>query len=108
MRNHDTEYQDNESRKYAYDFDYRMHRYMIRTLQPFFRSGKALEIGCFEGEMTQLLAKEFDDLTVVDAAPSLIEVARARVPASVKFIHSLAEQAQLDPEYEAIFLVHTL
>jgi len=49
MRDHNREYQDNESRRYAYDFDYVVRRYMMRTLSPFLTNGRALELGCFEG-----------------------------------------------------------
>jgi len=35
---------------------------MIRTLSPFFTKGKALELGCFEGETTRLYAEQFDDI----------------------------------------------
>ena len=59
MRKYDEEYQDNESRRYMYDFDHVMRRYMIRTLSPFFTRGKALELGCFEGAMTKLIADHF-------------------------------------------------
>src|SRR6266480_6697530 len=91
MRDHNREYQDNESRRYAYDFDTVVRRYMMRTLAPFFTNGKALELGCFEGETTKLYAERFDDLTVIEAADSLIEIARTKVPARVRFIHSTIE-----------------
>src|SRR5256885_14561661 len=113
-RNHNQEYRDNESRRYAYDFDYVVRRYMMRTLSPFFakgkkgQKGKALELGCFEGETTKLYAECFDDLAVIEAADSLIEIARTKVPASVRFIHSTIETAELEPVYDSIFLVHTL
>ena len=108
MRDFNQEYQDNEQRKYAYDFDLVLRRYMIRTFLPLLQGGKALELGCFEGETTKLYAEHFDDLTVVEAAESLIPVARKKVPGSVRFIHSTIEKAELAPIYEAIFLVHTL
>ena len=107
-RNHNQEYRDNESRRYAYDFDYVVRRYMMRTLSPFFTKGRALELGCFEGETTKLYAERFGDLTVIEAADSLIEIARKKVPASVRFIHSTIETAKLEPVYDSIFLVHTL
>lgn len=108
MRDFNSEYQDNEARQYAYDFDYIVRRYMIRTFKPFFTNGKALELGCFEGETTKLYAEHFDDLTVIEAADDLIEVARKRVPEKVRFIHSMIEDAELEPIYDSIFLVHTL
>lgn len=108
MRDHNSEYQNNESRQYAYEFDHTIRRYMMRTLSPFFAKGKALELGCFEGDSTRLYVEHFDDLTVIEAADTLIEVAKNKVPANVRFIHSTIEDAELEPIYSSIFLVHTL
>jgi 2-polyprenyl-3-methyl-5-hydroxy-6-metoxy-1,4-benzoquinol methylase len=107
-RDYNDEYGDNAERRYAYDFDYVLRGYMLRTFAPLLRRGKALELGCFEGETTKLYARQFEDLTVVEAADSLIEVARKKVPASVKFIHATFESVTLAPIYDDIFLVHTL
>ena len=46
MRNHNLEYDDNETRKYAYDFDTIIRRYLLRTLEPHFvQGGTVLELG---------------------------------------------------------------
>jgi SAM-dependent methyltransferase len=108
MRDHNQEYQDNEIRQYAYDFDSVVRRYMMRALEPYFQSGKALEIGCFEGDSTLEYAQRFEDLAVLEASSDLIAVARKKVPDRVKFIHSTIETASLPAQYESIFLVHTL
>ena len=108
MRNYDTEYQDNDQRKYAYGFDEVVRRYMMRTLKPWFREGPALEVGCFDGSSTALLADVFDDLTVVEASRDLISKASASVPSRVRFVHSLVQDARLEPAYRSLFLVHTL
>jgi SAM-dependent methyltransferase len=108
MRDYNNEFKDNSLRKYAYDFDSIVRRYMMRTLAPFFFKGKCLEIGCFEGASTSLLAEQFDDLTVLEASIDLIEVARSKVPKQVKFVFGTIETATLDEKYESIFLVHTL
>jgi SAM-dependent methyltransferase len=107
-RNHDSEFQDNAGRKYAYGFDEVVRRYMMRSLSPFFRPGPALEVGCFDGGSTALLAAAFPDLTVVEASAELIARAKAKVPDRVRFVHALVEQAKLEPVYRSIFLVHTL
>lgn len=106
-RDHNREFQDN-ARKYAYDFDYVLRRYMMRSLQPFTVTGNALEMGCFEGEMTELLAERFAELTVIEAASELIARARLRVPGRVNFVESLFEQADFAEQFDNIFLVHTL
>jgi SAM-dependent methyltransferase len=108
MRDHNAEYPDNATRRYAYGFDSVVRGYMMTSLSPFFGAGKALELGCFEGESTLEYAERFDDLTVIEAADELIELAKRRVPERVKFIHSTIESAELPAVYDAIFLVHTL
>ena len=109
MRDHNQEFQNNEMRQYAYEFDSVIRKYMMRTIAPFFRfNGKALEIGCFEGESTGLFADHFKDLTVVEASEQLIARAKSHVPANVKFVHATIETANMAPIYDSIFLVHTL
>ena len=108
MRDYNSEFQDNELRQYAYDFDAVVRRYMMRTLTPYFSPGKALEIGCFEGVSTALFAKHFTDLTVLEASNDLIGVARTNVPDRVTFVHGTIETAAMDAVYNSIFLVHTL
>src|SRR6185312_2182077 len=108
MRDYNSEFQDNELRQYAYDFDAIVRRYMMRTLAPYFSLGKALEIGCFEGASTALFAEHFTDLTVLEASNDLIDVARSNVPDSVIFVHGTIETAVMNAVYDSIFLVHTL
>lgn len=106
-RDINNEFQDN-TRKYAYDFDCVLRRYMMRSLDPFMLAGNALEMGCFEGQMTELLAGRFNDLTVIEAAGALILRAKQRVPAEVVFVESMFEQADFARQFDNIFLVHTL
>lgn len=107
-RDYNQEFQNNAHRNYFYDFDARLRRYMLETFGPWLSEGPALELGCFEGEFTQLFAKRFEDLTVVEAASDLIEVTRARVGQHAKFVCSTFETAELEPRYDNIFLIHTL
>lgn len=107
MRNYNREFQDNE-RKYAYDFDGVLRRYMMRALRPSFVAGRALELGCFDGEMTALLLDEFDDVTVVEAASELVARADKRVQGRAKFVCGRFEDVELDGGFENVFLVHTL
>jgi 2-polyprenyl-3-methyl-5-hydroxy-6-metoxy-1,4-benzoquinol methylase len=107
-RDHNTEYQDTADRQYAYDLDYVVHQYMIRTFEPFLGQGRALELGCYKGEFTRRLTTYYSDLTVIEAASDLIREARAAVGDRATFIHSTFEAAVLDQTFDAIFLVHTL
>ncbi|HXA41123.1 MAG TPA: class I SAM-dependent methyltransferase [Phenylobacterium sp.] len=102
------EFADTEARKYAYDFDYRMHGYMLRAFEGKLPAGRALEMGCFEGEFTKRLAAIYEDLTTVEGSSDLIAVARTAAPARVSFVLSRFEDFQPAQPFDAIFLTHTL
>lgn len=102
------EFADTEARKYAYDFDYRMHGYMLRAFEGKLPPGRALEMGCFEGEFTKRLAAIYEDLTTVEGSSELIAIARAAAPERVSFVLSRFEDFQPAQPFDAIFLTHTL
>ncbi len=108
IRDYNVEALDNNERQYAYDFDHTLRQYMIRTFKPFLMPGKALEMGCYEGEFTAIISEHFEDLTVIEAADSLIAKAKQNVPSSVTFVHSLFEDYNPDHQYDTVFLSHTL
>jgi len=104
---------DGATRQYAYDFDYLMHGYMLRSFKPHMRGVAALELGSYMGDFTAVLAEHYDELTVVEAAGNLVEAARARVPVTrsrrpVDYRHATFEAVQLDRTFDGIFLMHTL
>lgn len=107
-RNYVQESQDVEGHRYHYDFDTVLRGYMMQTFTPLQPKGKALELGCYKGEFTALIARHYGSVTVVEAAENCIADARARVGDAATFIHSTFERASLKPEYDAIFLIHTL
>src|ERR1044071_822375 len=106
-RDYNAEYKDN-TRKYAYDFDYILRGYMMQTFEPFLIKGKALELGCYMGEFTKLIRQQFDDVTVIEASDELIAQSKQRLAPDVKFIHSTFETVELEDKFQAIFLMHTL
>lgn len=108
-RDLNTEYQDTENRLYAYDFDYIHRDYMIKALAGQFRPGTALEMGCYHGEFTKKLLQVFDDVTVLEGASDLIEIARKNVgDQRASFILGQFESAELTQRFDNIFLIHTL
>jgi len=108
-RNYNTEFADTENRKYAYDFDYLMHDYLLRVFQPHFVGQRALELGCFEGEFTRKLQEHFSSVTVVEAASNLIDIAREKVGNDVDFRLGTFESVDMgEQKFDAIFLMHTL
>lgn len=107
-RDLNTEYQDTENRRYAYDFDYIHRDYMIKALACHFRPGNALEMGCYHGEFTRRLLQVFADVTVIEGASDLIEIARSNVGDQARFILGRFEDVELEQRFDNIFLIHTL
>lgn len=96
-------------RKYGYSFDFDvMHPYMIRSFEPFFRTGALLELGSFKGEFTRRFLEYFDDITCVEASSAAIELAQNNLGDRVQFVHSMFETATLPRRYDNIVLTHVL
>lgn len=107
----DKEFQDSETRKYAYDFDYILRDYMIESFKPFFKkNASALEMGCYKGEFTKKILNHFDKITVLEGSADLVKEARQNVQNQhkVTFINKMFENWNPDEKYDAIFLLHTL
>jgi 2-polyprenyl-3-methyl-5-hydroxy-6-metoxy-1,4-benzoquinol methylase len=109
MRSHNLEYQDNQGRKYSYDFDAVIRRYMLKTFEPqFIRGGSVLELGCHKGDMTEQILEYFPAVTAIEAASDLVAGVRARFPGRANVILSTFEDASLPDRYDNVFLIHTL
>lgn len=106
-RDYNQEYKDN-TRKYAYEFDYILRGYMMRSFEPFLVPGKALEMGCYKGEFTKLILQHYSDVSVIEAADELIDYCKNEVSAEVNYVHGTFETVELPHKYDAIFLMHTL
>jgi 2-polyprenyl-3-methyl-5-hydroxy-6-metoxy-1,4-benzoquinol methylase len=89
-------------------FDSAMRGYMMRTLQPWLRPGRALQVGCFHGDFTVELVKAYSDVTVLDATPEFLEYTRKRVGGKVRCELGLFEDYRATQRYDAVFLVHIL
>ncbi len=108
-RNYDKELKDVPGHRYAYNFDFdAMHPFMIRSFEPYFRRGNALELGSYTGNFTKLLLSFFKKITCVDASHEAIEEAKRIFRNRVTFIHSTFEMANLPSKYDNIILTHVL
>jgi len=107
MRDLNNEFADNEHRQYAYDFDYRMHDFMLRAFQPNLPKGRALELGCYHGAFTERLTKVYRDLTVVEGASELIDVARKRVGPDVQFVLSRFEDFEPRAPFDMVLAANS-
>ena len=109
QRNYNQELKDTKDHKYAYNFDFDvMHPFMIKSFQPFFKEGNALELGSFEGDFTKKILSYFSEITCVEASEDAINIAKRELKDKVHFIHSLFENAQLPSKYDNIILTHVL
>ena len=107
-RDYDKEFQNN-SRKYAYNFDYDvMHPFMLRAFSPFFTGTSALELGCFQGDFTEKMLPYFSDITCVEASAEALKIAKERIGDKAIFIHGLFEYTTLPRKYDNVFLTHVL
>jgi 2-polyprenyl-3-methyl-5-hydroxy-6-metoxy-1,4-benzoquinol methylase len=108
LRNYTKEAEDHADRAYFYDFDARLRRYMLKTFSPWLRSGTMLEMGCYKGAFTKLLAERCPSLHVVEASRELIDEARKHVSPRVTFHESRFETFRPPIHYDSILLIHTL
>ncbi len=108
-RDYDQEVRDTAGHRYAYNFDFDvMHGYMVDSFRPFFRSGNVLELGCFRGDFTQRLLREFERVTCVEASSEAAAVARERCGDSAVVVNGLFETVALEGRYDNIFMTHVL
>ena len=89
-------------------FDTIMRGFMLRQFEPHLPSGRALQMGCFNGDLTAHLEKYYDDITVVDAAQRFLDATRNRLTKPARFHRSLFETFETDDRFDAIFIVHVL
>lgn len=109
MRDYNEEFKDLKDRKYAYDFDFEvMHKFMIRSFEPFFNKGNLLEMGSYKGDFTKRLIPYFDDITGLEAASEAIEISKSKYGDNVKYIHSTFEEFEANKRFNNIVLTHTL
>lgn len=107
-RDYDTEFEDN-SRKYAYSFDYDViHPMMVRSFAPFFVNRNMLELGSFKGEFTKRFLDYFDDITCVEASKVAASEASSKLPSKVKTINALFEEVKLPLKYDNVIMTHVL
>jgi 2-polyprenyl-3-methyl-5-hydroxy-6-metoxy-1,4-benzoquinol methylase len=108
-RDYNSEIKDTADHQYAYSFDFDvMHPYMIRSFEPFFRTGSLLELGSFKGDFTRRLRERFNDITCVEASGEAINEARQRLGDGIQLVHSTFESATLPRRYDNIVLTHVL
>ena len=108
-RDFNVEFADNDERKYAYDFDWKIRDYLLQRVAGYLDlDGPTLEVGAFMGDMTSQILRLFSDLTVLEGSEALCEHLNNRFGAEIALIHSTIENASIGEKFQNIFLVHTL
>ena len=111
-RNYNSELNDIDkavNEKYAYSFDFDvMHPYMIRSFEPYYRTGSLLELGSYQGQFTRRFLQHFDDVTCVEASSDAIAQAKHNLGDKVHYINALFEEVILPKSYDNIVLTHVL
>lgn len=88
------------------DFDKRLIRYRYETIKPKLVGKRGLELGPAEGEMTQFLVSDFEQLTIVEGSSELL----AQIPERTNLIkvHALFEEFEPKEAFDSIILEHVL
>lgn len=81
---------------------------VVRTIKPFIKRGRALELGCSDGYMTQLLAQHVDQIDVVDGSKVFLKKGGRRGIKNANFIDSLFESFEPVEKYDYIFATYIL
>lgn len=88
------------------DFDKRLISYRYRTLKSHLVGKRGLEVGPAEGQMTQFLVADFDELHVLEASASLLDT----IPAypNLRKHHGLAEEFDAPVQFDTVVMEHIL
>ncbi|MBA4150016.1 MAG: class I SAM-dependent methyltransferase [Verrucomicrobia bacterium] len=85
-----------------------MQQLTMRTFAPHVSGGEALEMGCSDGFMTEMISGLVDHLDVVDGSGKFVQQASARGFSNVNFICSLFEEFVPSKEYDHVFASYIL
>lgn len=80
-----------------------MRKLCIRTIEPWLQSTHSgLEIGCSDGQMTEMLVQRLDRLVVVEATECFLDEVRSRNLGKVTLHHSMIENFSTDERFDRI------
>lgn len=108
-RDYDKEIQDNSRRSYAYDFDIDViHKFMMKSFEPFFIDGNCLELGCHKGDFTKRLLSKFDKVTCIEASGEAVKEAKQQLGDNIDIINARFEEVKLEQKFDNVILTHVL
>ena len=91
-------------------YDDAMRHYTFETFRPYLdrQQGTALEFGCSDGQMTEMIASCVEKLDVVEGSKQFIQKAQERKIPNASFTHSLFEFFSSAKKYDYIFASYVL
>jgi 2-polyprenyl-3-methyl-5-hydroxy-6-metoxy-1,4-benzoquinol methylase len=110
-RDYNKEFKDNTNRKYQYEIDVFVRERFLARISAYFpqpNRSNVLEIGSFDGSMTNLLLRYFKQLDVVKPSSELARFVSGRFQDQVQIHNSTIEDFTTAKRYDHIFLIHTL
>lgn len=88
--------------------DARMISYTYQTLKPFFVGKTCLELGCADGQMTNYLVQDFEQVVAVDGSKVFIEQLESRNIPNLSLVYSLFEHYEPTERFDVIMMAHIL
>jgi SAM-dependent methyltransferase len=85
-----------------------MRELEIRTFKPFIKRGRALELGCEIGYMSELIAPMVEHLDIVDGSEEFIQQTKQRNIQNANFFCTLFEDFKPQHLYDSVFASHIL
>jgi 2-polyprenyl-3-methyl-5-hydroxy-6-metoxy-1,4-benzoquinol methylase len=109
-RNFNGEIEDNPFRAYNYEFDVITRKFLLQEFSRNFdfNSAKVLEVGSYDGSMTELILDYFEEIDVVEASSKMAKVVQEKFGKRVSVYEGMIEEIEIQEKYDAIFLIHTL
>lgn len=111
MRDFDKEAMNNAGRFYNYKSDALFRKLMLEDFAPSIASTEgalSLEIGSYDGSMTDQILDYSSNLTVVEPSRDMSEKIKLRFGSRVEVFNSTIEDFSSKKKFDNIFLIHTL
>lgn len=95
--------------RYKTSFNGKLMYYRSLEIIPYSRGKTALELGCADGLMTEMLIKYFKKVVAVDGSAKFCKITRNRIKSNnLEVKCSLFEKLELNEKFDTIILAHIL
>jgi 2-polyprenyl-3-methyl-5-hydroxy-6-metoxy-1,4-benzoquinol methylase len=111
MRDYDKEIEDNSDRKYNYNFDIICRRFFLKRIDRYLNkdiNAKSLEIGSFDGSMTDLILEKLGFVHVLEPSKKMVDLLSQKFEGKVNVHEGIIEKFESKIKFDNLFLVHTL